>query len=265
MPQLSDPNYLLQKQYKDASNLNARVQLHARFSTNPYGWFLWIFDQFEISTQARVLEVGCGQGDLWRSNLQRISPGWEMILSDFSAGMVEQARGKLADARPFSFRQIDAQCIPFENQSFDVVIANHMLYHVPDRPQALAEIRRVLKPGGRFYTTTVGEKHLQELLAIPYRFAPEQAIDALKLNNEFTLDNGAAQLQPFFASVEMRRYPDSLHVTEAAPVADFLLSSFRFDFELDQRDRLIQFIEGELQRSGGAIDITKDSGMFLCA
>ena len=92
MPQLSDQNYLLQQQYKDASNLNARVRLHARFSTNPYHWFLWIFDQFKIPGQARVLELGCGPADLWRMNLERIPPGWDITLSDFSSGMVDQAR-----------------------------------------------------------------------------------------------------------------------------------------------------------------------------
>lgn len=265
MPQITDQNYLLQQQYKDASNLNARVRLHAQFSTNPYSWFLWLFDQFEISAQARVLELGCGPADLWRRNAQRIPPGWEITLSDFSAGMVEQARANLADTRPFAFREIDAQSIPFEDGTFDVVIANHMLYHVPDRPQALREIRRVLKPGGKFYTTTVGENHLRELLAIPYRFDPEHAVDALRLTNEFSLENGAAQLQPFFERVEMRRYPDSLHVTEAGPLADFLLSSFRFEFEQDRRAELVAFIEGELRQNGGALDITKDSGLFLCA
>ncbi len=55
------------------------------------------------------------------------------------------------------FKEIDAQSIPFEDETFDAVIANHMLYHVPDRPKAIAEIKRVLKPGGRLIATTIGK------------------------------------------------------------------------------------------------------------
>ncbi len=94
-----------------------------------------------------------------------------IALSDFSPGMIEEAQHNLADAgRPFAFERIDAQAIPFADASFDMVIANHMLYHVPDRPQALAEIRRVLRPGGRLYAATGGANHLREIGELVQRF-----------------------------------------------------------------------------------------------
>ena len=58
---------------------------------------------------------------------------------------------------------MDAQSISYEDEIFDAVIANHMLYHVPDRMKAIAEIKRVLKWGGRFIATTVGSHHLKEM------------------------------------------------------------------------------------------------------
>jgi len=78
--------------------------------------------------------------------------------------MLEEAQESLHDSLcPFTFAVVDAQAIPYPDAHFDAIIANHMLYHVPDRPKALAEIRRALKPGGHFYASTLGANHLREM------------------------------------------------------------------------------------------------------
>src|ERR1700758_5420037 len=87
MSDLTNQSYLLNEQYKDAANLNARIQLHARFSTNKRGWNRWVFDQFKIPPNGRILELGCGPGKLWSSNLDGIGADWQITLSDFSEGM----------------------------------------------------------------------------------------------------------------------------------------------------------------------------------
>jgi ubiquinone/menaquinone biosynthesis C-methylase UbiE len=149
VPALNDRDYL-KKQYKDSSNLDARIRLHQRFSVNKYGWHPWVFDHFDLPPACQILELGCGPGSLWLDNRTRIPPGWEITLSDFSTGMLEDARRNLDPQCQFKYKVIDAQSIPCENGYFDAVIANHMLYHVSNRPAALAEIRRVLKPAGHF-------------------------------------------------------------------------------------------------------------------
>ncbi|MFC1976370.1 MerR family transcriptional regulator, partial [Chloroflexota bacterium] len=81
MSKLSDQTYLLTEQYQNASNLNARIQLHARFSVNKYDWFLWVFDHLNLAPDSRILELGCGPANLWRKNLEGIPPGWDITLS----------------------------------------------------------------------------------------------------------------------------------------------------------------------------------------
>src|SRR5690242_16707844 len=96
--------YLLGEQYKDASNLSARAQLHTRFSANTYGWQQWVFDRIDAPDTATILEIGAGAGWLWAENLRRIPDGWNITLSDFSAGMLDEARHNLRNsAQPFKF------------------------------------------------------------------------------------------------------------------------------------------------------------------
>ncbi len=271
MPNLNDSTYLLKKQYRDASNLNARIALHRRFSTNSYDWFRWVFDHFDTPPAARVLELGCGPADLWRKNLHRIPEGWDITLSDFSPGMLEKAQANLADsAIPFHFQRINTQDIPYADATYDVVIANHMLYHVPDRELALSEIRRVLKPGGRFYATTVGAGHMVELRQLVARFAGD-AKHTGDTNNPwrkenrptFTLENGADQLSPYFEDVQVLIFEDNLVVTETEPLIDYIRSmSSHSGFTERIYTEMFAFVDGEIA-ARGSIQITKSSGLFI--
>src|SRR5512138_1329879 len=166
LTKFTDQQYLNTDQYKDSSNLNAREEIHRRFSTNPYGWFNWVFDiLLKLPANTKILELGCGPAYLWRECSSRIPADWDITLSDLSPGMVDAAwKNLVVTGRAFQFKEIDAQEIPFADETFDAVIANHMLYHVPDRGKALSEIRRVLKTGGRFFATTVGENHMMQMM-----------------------------------------------------------------------------------------------------
>ena len=252
----------IRQQYRNAANLNARIRLHLDFSTNQYGWQRWLFDQFDFPLRPRVLELGCGAGNLWLDNLERIPHAAEIILSDFSPGMLAQAQDNLSrQTSGFQFRVIDAQAIPFEAQRFDVVIANHMLYHVPDKCQALREITRVLKPGGRFYASTVGLRHLKELGELIERF-DARLIESDKLSTDsFTLENGAALLGEYFDEVTLQRYPDALIVTDASLLFDYILSGLE-NLTSEQQAALAGFVGQELQANQGKYYITKDSGVF---
>jgi ubiquinone/menaquinone biosynthesis C-methylase UbiE len=264
MPTISDQIYLLNDQYKDASKLDARVQLHLLFSTNKYGWHRWCFDQYALPAKANVLELGCGPAHLWKSNLDRVPTEWSVTLSDFSAGMLDQAKQNLGErASAFRFEIVDAQAIPFEAHTFDAVIANHMLYHVPDRAQALSEMRRVLKPGGKVYLVTNGLTHLRELYELQRRF--DSAVDfgwSHQAHETFSLDTGGVEVAQFFANVQIARYEDVLNVTEAEPLVNYILSMSVIAEVQNRRDELQQFIECELTEHG-VIHISKDSGMFI--
>jgi SAM-dependent methyltransferase len=241
----TDAEFLREQQYRDDSNLRARLELHRRFSTNPQPWHRWVFERLRFPDEARILEIGCGPGELWLQNSDRIPQGWTLTLSDLSPGMLEKAREGLGDRA--EYQAADIHELPFEDESFDGVIANHMLYHVADRPRAFAEIARVLRPAGLFYASTNGRDHLKEIKELyvhqePWGFRMEEAGD---------------ELRTAFADVELDVYPDSLEVTEVQPVVAFVHS---MDSGVEGFEEVIRArIEAE-----GSFHVTKVGGLFSC-
>ncbi|HEY1391606.1 MAG TPA: class I SAM-dependent methyltransferase [Ktedonobacterales bacterium] len=253
----SGRDWLLTQQYHNASRLTARATLHARFSTNPTRWFTWLFDRFQAPASSAVLELGCGPGWLWLSNRERIPTGWQFTLTDFSEGMLAEARQNLAFApHAFNFAVADVQAIPYSDDSFDTVIANHMLYHAPNIPAALAEIRRVLKPGGRFYASTLAGDYMHEFELFLPRRGPAHL--------SFNLDNGAEFLAEQFGNVTLHRYDNMLVVTEAEPlIAYFVSMTPQSATELHERiyrdvgPLVLRYLEEH-----GELRLTANAGLF---
>ncbi len=254
---LSDVHYVTD-QYRAGNNLATRAALHERFSTAPRKWFDWYFDYLALPANARVLEIGCGTGALWRENRARVPESWQITLTDFSFGMIETTRAHELAAM---FAQCDAQAIPFRDHSFDAVIANHMLYHVPDVPRALAEFNRVLRPHGKLYAATNGQAHLRELHALIGELA---GIEQPFLENQFNLENGATFLAQQFSKVHRRDYADTLVVTAVEPLVAYALSGVSSSQvqHAHGAERLRERVTERIARDG-ALRITKSTGLFV--
>ena len=256
-----DHTAFVRRQYATDANLNARIALHETYSTAPEHFHDWLFDQIQLADRARVLEIGGGSGALWERVRARVPKQWRVTLTDFSYGMANVVREKFISPQ-FSFADCDAQHIPFASASFDAVLANHMLYHVPDVSRALAEFRRVLKPGGALYAATNGETHLQEIHALVASikgradFAPDRG---------FSLENGAAQLHQHFKDVTRLDHPNALRVTNADSLVAYILSwdGYRIaPTEYALIEELRQRVQNEID-AHGAFHITKAVGLFI--
>ena len=252
---------LLTYQYADASNLGARMRLHQRYRTNPQPWSRWAFEQMHLQPGERVLELGAGPGTLWSVNAGSVPTG-EIVLTDLSLGMLATARRSIAAARAaWIFAAVDAQAIPFRDGSFDVVIANHMLYHVPDRQRAIGEIRRVLRDGGRFFAAANGRDYLLEIDELAERFVPGVRMAAHV--ERFGLETGEEQLRSRFADVRLLRYADELAITEAQPVVDYVASMSR---QSQAPESSLAALRSEVEAiiaRDGVLRVRKGSGMFV--
>ena len=265
-------DYLAKRQYKDSSNLDARAALHRQFSTAKIDWMVWVFDRLQLTPSSRVLECGCGPGWLWRSNVDRIPSDCHITLTDLSPGMVAEAEAALANTpHHFSFQPANIEALPFADDAFDVVVANHMLYHVPDLNQALVEIRRVLKGNGRFFAATNGNRHMKEISEFGQAIFPGE-ISALKDTRlkrddswflSFRLENGGELLYPYFSRVDLRAYDDGLRVTEVQPLIAYIMSTVNIEKATEDIVlKLTNYLEQKLAVDG-AIYISKESGLFI--
>jgi ubiquinone/menaquinone biosynthesis C-methylase UbiE len=263
MTTINTTEELRTKQYGDGTNLNARIAIHQRFGIGAEPWQNWLFGQIDAPPVCRILELGCGTGQFWLDNQDRIPAGWQITLSDFSEGMLRDAKNQLATVHhAFDYQVIDAQDIPLDDGSFDIVMANFMLYHVPDRPKAFAEIRRVLKSSGTFYAATNGIDHMREIKDLEEKFGFTRVASMRHL--PFRLENSGEQLSAFFENVRLLRLEDGLRVTESQPVIDYLLSMRDEMPSEGQIDAMRAYLDGIIS-SEGAFSVQKASGVFVAS
>ena len=260
--QLSNEETNIIEQYKNAKNLNDRIILHEKYSTNKQGWFNWLFEKIDFSKVNRLLELGCGNGKLWQENKIDLR-NREIFLSDISEGMVEEVRNKLGS--DFNCIVADAEKIPFKDAYFDSVIANHVLFYLNDLNQGLKEVSRVLKPNGVLYCSTYGSRHMKEITDIVQNFDSRVNLSNHSLYDVFGLENGESVLKNYFTSVQRMDYQDSLEITESKPLIDYIMSCHGNQNEI-LGPRLSEFKEyiEELLQNDGKIVVTKQAGLFVC-
>ncbi|WP_249315527.1 class I SAM-dependent methyltransferase [Bacillus sp. FJAT-49711] len=255
---------LLKNQYKNSSNLHARISLHELFSTNKKDWHIWLMEQYDIPDNSRILELGCGNGVFWGKNKSRVSNSWRITLSDFSEGMLEDAEKNIGAMTNIKYEQINIVDIPYDDNSFDVVIVNHMLYHVPDIDKALTEVRRVLSPTGKFYTATNGEEHLIEINTLLHEFN-EQLVYPRENAKKFGLENGMQLLNRYFSHTHLTNFEGNLEVTEMNPLVQYILSintNIKEILTHDELQKFNEFIKNKQNQNNGMINITKATGLF---
>lgn len=266
MVRYDDRDELRRDQYKDSAKLNTRIDFFTKYGDPNFDWYSWKFEQLDLDEKAIILEVGSGPGDLWVQNLNHCQPGWDVILSDFSHGMVNQARQALSSHSSFQFVCFDIQHIPFPDNMFDRVIADHMLYHVPDRKRAIRELARVLKPGGRLHASTNGENCLKELFLATEQICPALHSDAPAFGG-FTLERAGPEFASAFSAVDVKRSPErnTLDLPDAQPAVDFMTSMAVFREALSGKEAaLAERIQANIERQG-MFHITLSRGLFIAS
>lgn len=255
----------VKEQYKNSCNLSARLNLHS-FNTNKLDWHVWFFEKMDIPENSKILELGCGNGVLWQVNKQAVKENWDITLSDFSEGMLQDSKQNISIDK-IKYEIIDIQDIPYEDECFDIIIARHMLYHVLDIDKALSEVKRVLKPSGKFYVSTNGKEHMQELTELVKKYDKYIDFNPLKFADKFGIEKGNEMLKQYFNNVRAEDFNGQIVVHKAEPVVSYVTSiiSARECLSNEQElESFYKYIEKEIDKKG-TFSITTKVGMFIVA
>ncbi len=111
----------------------------------------WMISSVALQRGETVLEVAAGAGDLGFDAATRIGESGRLIMTDFSPAMLDVARRRGAELGHgnVEYHVMDAQKLELDDESIDRILCRFALMLMPDPPAALAEARRVLRPGGR--------------------------------------------------------------------------------------------------------------------
>lgn len=260
--QLSKYEEEIIEQYRNSNNLNIRMNLHERYSFNKTGWFNWLFSQIDFSHSNRILEIGCGDGKLWKDRPLDLR-NREVFLSDSSSGMIQDVRKSLGD--DFSYMVFDCENIPFKKEYFDIVIANHVLFYLKDVQNGLSEISRVIVENGKLYCSTYGKNHMKEITEIVQEFDKRIVLSRNNLSDLFGIENGKEVLSKYFGTVELVMYDDYLLVNDSEALIAYIMSCHGNQKEIlkNQLDKFKAFIDDKIKKQG-FIKITKEAGLFIC-
>ncbi|HEY2778728.1 MAG TPA: class I SAM-dependent methyltransferase [Gaiellaceae bacterium] len=207
MSRLDDPA-LVASEYADESRLGRRAAGYAGAGTREDAR-VPLVDAVVAAAPGSVLEVGCGWGELaeWIAR----ETGAKVVAVDLSPRMVELALERGVDASV-----ADVQALPFADGTFDLVVAAWMLYHVPDLDRGIAEIARVLRPGGTLVASTNSRSHLQEL---------RDLVGSGPSTLKFAREDGEAHLRPHFPTIDRIDVDGVLDLTDRAAVEDYVSAS----------------------------------------
>ena len=265
----TDKQHLTAKSYHTQDKLNIRIRTHERYTRPQLDFTGWILDKITWRGDETVIDIGCGSGVYIEPARRRCR---HYIAGDLSLGMLRQIGPPAPDRL-----NLDAQQLPLVADVADVVLANHMLYHVPRKELALAEIARVLRPCGKLIAATNSSHNMAELLDLRRRAMARLGLPidpALQRNPaayEFSLENGRSWLEAHFKQVERHDLPSALVFPTPGPLLDYIGSS-RDWYESflpdavtwDDLHREFKALLDDHFANHDTFHINKLSGVFIC-
>lgn len=249
----ADDSAYVRDQYSDDEKLRVRIETHERYSER-HGFHQWVIGHVAAKPGQRLLDLGSGPG----SDYHPLLPGVDIVALDTSLGMLAKVRAKRVNA--------DAQALPFADASFDRVMCNHMLYHVPDKVLALGEMRRVARAGGRVTITANLRNSYANLWDMRNAALAELGLAAQHGTGWWFAAEDVDLVASVFPDVRVEMWSDALVFPDAEPVLRYLATGPAGIVDEEDRRRLFALLRPRINAivaRDGTFRVPKGAGCFI--
>lgn len=223
-------------QYAKSEKLEKRINIH-EYSTSDIEWYAYLLDKCELKAGMNILDIGCGNAQLWYEERDNLPENINIYLVDNSQAMISAAKKLLLSERDyysnknikFHYEVCDAVKVgelkEIESIKFQRIMCNHMLYHIEDsdRKKLFAKVREMLAKDGSFIASTIGDGHMKELWNLATQYDKKVKIPGWFASG-FSLENGKQQLDEYFDLVTMYHHDNNLLVPDWKVVYEYMTS-----------------------------------------
>lgn len=259
----------IELQFAKPNHLQKRIEFHHHYTSFQENFHQWMFQHYQFHKAARILDVGCGDGTIWLENKEVLPNAIEITMSDISKDMIKTAQEQLKELPQFhAFDVADCRHLPYEDDTFDCILANHLFMYFDDLDEVFLEIKRVLKQGGILYCSTIASDMMKERDELLLRFDPHISFHQEVLCNRFGYEKGEERLSQYFQNIHLYDRKEQYHVHDGIDrYYEFILSGQGLSNELDglfhKKEEFYQFMEREYEKQQGFL-LTIHAGMFSC-
>ena len=268
----TDREHLTKRMYATDELLALRIQTHKLYTRPEMDFASWVLDHIPWRGDEVVLDIGCGAGLYVEPVHDRLKQGGRLLLGDLSFGMLLDVAK--SSSLPANLLNGDAMHLPLPGECCDIVLANHMLYHLPSMDLAVIEAHRVLRPGGFLLAATNARDSMRGFvrlvqsaaLALGYPIEVPESPVLIKFN----LETGLPLIKNVFSGAKIFKFDSALvfpspepaiaYVKSLAPTYKALLpEELSWEAVLEEARRQIASIVA----TRGEFLISKTTGLFV--
>ncbi|MCY3916575.1 MAG: class I SAM-dependent methyltransferase [Chloroflexi bacterium] len=262
----------IRRYYETDRNLRIHEETQAKYSVPRVDFVRWTLDTIDWTGNEVILDIGAGRGGHY-ARLMQEQPDITYFALDLSPSLL-RCHPCAADRLALG----DAMRLPFHSDSFDIVMANHVLYHLADVDAGLAEIKRVLKPDGRVLAATDSLHNIPQLQMLIHRANVFLSDNGVKVKpptlpcDAFALENGTRILARHFFAVVRHDLPCQLKFDDIEPAMEYLESmrdlrqgGLPEDVDWEHMMMVVRRDMTQLLQLGGSLDIDLAVGALVAS